>query len=594
MLGDRYKAYWHKGRIPALIIASAFIYLLNISWLRWGSLLIDTGRELYVPWSILSGKMLYKDIFYEFGPLTPYLNALLCVIFGVHIRSFIIAGILTVVLMCILIYKISRIFLAPIFSTLSVLTFLFVFAFNQHYEAGIFNYIIPYSYASIYSMLFAITTLFFYYYILTKEKKAYTYLCGFFVLLTLATRIEIGIMLIVAIFIGIILDSPRGNGFKKRFRMILTCCLFPVLAVSLVYGLFAIITRGSIIDKDVFLINLDTKGPLTGHTLGTINFWKNTSIISKTILYYIGISTLFFAGGWALFLIRKFSIMKKTFLIIILAYIVMSLTVLFQREFFPYDMQYRCAPIICAWVFIFAYRKYRRTAEKKFLFLMIFSIFSLLLMTRMLFAVKAEHNGFYLLVPGMLCCYFFFLKIIPETFTTIQIRNFYRFGFVVLSASFIISQAALSHYMYKNRTLEISSPRGAMRVRPGYYRCKQLLTYLRENTDPSESLVVFPEGLTLNFLSERESPMHQYAFLPLLFKNPDFEKGVIKDLEDNEVKYIVILRRDTSDYGASRFGIDYAQGIIRYLAKHYVIEKQFGPWPFTRKEFSLALLRRSE
>ncbi|MBU4313085.1 MAG: glycosyltransferase family 39 protein [Candidatus Omnitrophica bacterium] len=592
MIGNRYKVYWKKGWISALIILGAFTYLLNISWLKWGSLLIDTGRELCVPWRLLSGDLLYKDIFYEFGPFAPYLNALLCMIFGVHLRSFIIGGILTVALMCFLIYKLSRIFLTPIFSTLSVLTFLFVFAFNQHYEAGIFNYIIPYSYASIYSMLFACAALFFYSRSLLKGKRGSIYLCGFLTLLTLVTRIEIGIMLIVSILTGIILDSRRG----KRSKMICIYSLFPVIVAGLIYGLFAIMTRGAahhIVDTNTLLINVDIRGPLTGNTLGTNDFWNNIAAILKTALYYTGISVVFFIAGWVLFLIRKLGLIKKGLLSIGAVALAVGIVILFQRKFFPYYLQYRCAPIICIVLFIIAYRgSSAGMDQKRSLFLMAFSVFSVLTMTRMLFAVKAEHSGFYLLVPGMLCYYFFFLKVIPEIFTKTQMRAFYGFAFAILSAAFIITPTTFSFYMYKYRTLEISSPRGTMRVRPGYYRCKQLLDYLNEKTGPSATLVVFPEGSTLNFLSARVNPLHQHSYLPLWFSDPDNEEEVINGLEDNDVTYVAIVRRDTSDYGAARFGIDYAQGIMSYLANHYVSEKQFGPWPFTSNEFSLVLLKR--
>ncbi len=39
---------------------------------HWGDFQIDNGRELYVPVSILHGKLLYRDIWYMYGPLAPY------------------------------------------------------------------------------------------------------------------------------------------------------------------------------------------------------------------------------------------------------------------------------------------------------------------------------------------------------------------------------------------------------------------------------------------------------------------------------------------------------------------------------------------
>jgi len=117
---------------------------------------------------------------------------------------------------------------------------------------------------------------------------------------------------------------------------------------------------------------------------------------------------------------------------------------------------------------------------------------------------------------------------------------------------------------------------------------------MRTNTDPSASVVVFPEGITLNFLFERENPTQYYVLLPPDFVRPDFETNIINALEDNSVEYVIIVNRFTSEYGLARFGIDYAKGIRQYVEKHYAMEKQFGPLPFTTKEISFLLFRRRQ
>src|ERR1700674_3370252 len=60
-----------------LAIAAVFIVLAIYTWGRWGDFQVDCGRELYVPSEILRGKLIYRDFFYSYGPLAPYLCALL-------------------------------------------------------------------------------------------------------------------------------------------------------------------------------------------------------------------------------------------------------------------------------------------------------------------------------------------------------------------------------------------------------------------------------------------------------------------------------------------------------------------------------------
>ena len=48
-----------------------FAALLWWSWRRWPDPLVDFGRELYVPWRINAGQVLYRDLASLFGPLSP-------------------------------------------------------------------------------------------------------------------------------------------------------------------------------------------------------------------------------------------------------------------------------------------------------------------------------------------------------------------------------------------------------------------------------------------------------------------------------------------------------------------------------------------
>ncbi|MFH1847084.1 MAG: hypothetical protein ABH869_05970, partial [Candidatus Omnitrophota bacterium] len=75
-----------------IIIVGCFAYLLDFTWLKWGDLIIDTGRELYVPLMLSEGKLLYKDIVYVYGPFVPYLHALLFKLFAPHLNWLILSG----------------------------------------------------------------------------------------------------------------------------------------------------------------------------------------------------------------------------------------------------------------------------------------------------------------------------------------------------------------------------------------------------------------------------------------------------------------------------------------------------------------------
>ena len=51
-----------KDWIVFLVLFIIFVALAFWSWRKWPDILIDFGHELYIPWQLASGKVLYKDI----------------------------------------------------------------------------------------------------------------------------------------------------------------------------------------------------------------------------------------------------------------------------------------------------------------------------------------------------------------------------------------------------------------------------------------------------------------------------------------------------------------------------------------------------
>ena len=79
--------------------------LLRLSWQKWTNIVWDYGRELYTPWRITCGQVLYKDVASLFGPFPPYWNALLFKVFGVSIMTLVLFNILLVAGITALMYR---------------------------------------------------------------------------------------------------------------------------------------------------------------------------------------------------------------------------------------------------------------------------------------------------------------------------------------------------------------------------------------------------------------------------------------------------------------------------------------------------------
>ena len=76
-----------------IALAGASVALFFISRGKWSDAIIDSGREWIVPDALAQGDLLYRDVVYWFGPLTPYFHALFFALFGSGFPTLVAAGI---------------------------------------------------------------------------------------------------------------------------------------------------------------------------------------------------------------------------------------------------------------------------------------------------------------------------------------------------------------------------------------------------------------------------------------------------------------------------------------------------------------------
>ena len=137
---------WGRSKWAGLaLVGCVFALAAALSWRRWPDILVDFGIQLYLPWRISAGDVLYRDMMYlTGGPLSQYFNALLFKVFGVSFRTLIFANLAITAGMLVLVY---RRFLAAadrLTATMICLAIVLVFAFQHYVPVGNYNYVTPY------------------------------------------------------------------------------------------------------------------------------------------------------------------------------------------------------------------------------------------------------------------------------------------------------------------------------------------------------------------------------------------------------------------------------------------------------------------
>jgi hypothetical protein len=127
------------------IIAATTLAMLLWSWGTWPDPLVDFGAQLYVPWQISAGHVLYRDIAYYNGPLSSYLNATAFHLFGVGLNTLVWLNLLIMAATMTVAYRLTVRVSGRWAAFMAGLTFALIFAFSQVVRLGNYNWLTPYT-----------------------------------------------------------------------------------------------------------------------------------------------------------------------------------------------------------------------------------------------------------------------------------------------------------------------------------------------------------------------------------------------------------------------------------------------------------------
>jgi hypothetical protein len=176
-----------------LALASLALVFIATSWRKWPDPLIDFGRELYVPWRLANGALLYRDVAEEYGPLSQYFNAALFKLFGTSLMVLVTANLAIFAAISALIYSLSRRAWGAGAALVACAVFISVFGFSQFVRVGNYNYATPYAHEATHGFLICLLLACTLARWVEKPKPCRTFISG--MLFGLATLLKPEIML---------------------------------------------------------------------------------------------------------------------------------------------------------------------------------------------------------------------------------------------------------------------------------------------------------------------------------------------------------------------------------------------------------------
>ena len=133
------------GRVLTVLSALLYPVLLWRGWGRWNDVQVDFGRELYVPWRLIEGDVLYRDIAYFNGPLSPYWNALWFNLAGDSLQTLMVVNAVLTGLFAVLLHRLVQVLSGPVAAGATLLFFFPMFACGHFPGTGNYNFLTPYS-----------------------------------------------------------------------------------------------------------------------------------------------------------------------------------------------------------------------------------------------------------------------------------------------------------------------------------------------------------------------------------------------------------------------------------------------------------------
>lgn len=462
---------------------------------HYSGILIDFGREVYYPEQILQGKVLYKDLFNIYGPLSYQVNAVFYKIFGAKLSTLYGAGCVCSILTVSGIYLIAQKFLSKF---LSFALGLFTIAVGIA-TISIFNFHFPYSWAVLYGLIAFLYSL---YFLLDKKNLS---LSAFLAGICITCKYDFLLYGLIVLFF--IIKS-------KNWKALLSFVSIPLLS----YGI-------------LFL-----QGLKFSDLINTFAIVK-TMAKTKTLIYFYQNSGIYFhpkalLTDFVLFL--KFAIpfggillgtWKNKKIITIISFILASV-------FFDAKIMFGFLPVF---LLIFFFTSLRGAERRSNLIILILS------------ALAASAKVFWVLLMGSYGNYY--VSILLAAFLALLPRKFDK----TIAIYFIL----LSIFIF---TQNISA-------KPAEYPNK-LIQYIKETTKPTDKIVIFPEGMMINFLTHRESDGFYNSMLPL-YAETFGEDKIIEHYKENPPEYFILNNLNMKNYYFGYICTDYALDFCGFLVENY-------------------------
>lgn len=584
---------------PAIIIVIGGLIMLIWSWRTWPDARVDFGMQLYLPWQIIEGKVLYRDLAYFNGPLSVYWNALVFKLLGISIRSLVISNLFILTLLLLMLYQLFRRIGNRWSATGICLVFLLLFAFAQFTVIGNYNFVTPYTHESTHGLVLGVAAVVCLSQYQRQRKTGWIAAAGLAMGLAFLTKAEVFIGPAAATLVGLALILWSENIGRRRVAglwgiFLLTALLPAVIAIGLLSlampisqalrgaaGSWVMALDSRITSLDFYREGMGTLDPL--QSLRAILIWSTGYILIFAPAVALGLllrrpGRYRTIAAWGVFLLvagllqwRSPSIdwsqMAKPLTLVILAL--------------------AAATAIQLWRGWNDSRQRQDMISRLILYLLAFGLLSKIILN-----ARIWQYGFVLAMPATLL---FIEALIHWGPAWIDRRGgcggILRAAGLAVLVIVLIAHLRLFHRLISQKIYRVGEGADAFMADRRGLEANAAIEAIRGHLSPGQTLLVLPHGPMLNYLSRRSSSIPYINNLP-----PDIfafggEQRIIDALNRHPPDYILLVMNETSAKGFIFMGKPFGGSVLNWVREHYEFVKEIRSSPASGLAF--LMLRRN-
>jgi len=545
--------------------------LLHWTWARWGSLTVDCGHEMYVPALLFEGKMLYRDVWFMYGPLAPYLNSSLFRVFGVHLNVLYWSGSLAALGSAIFLY-LAGMRLSSWQAGWGAGAALLLEAFHP----TIFSFPLPYSYNAVYGCLSACLFVWLIAAACTSRNWGWIFAAGMTAAAAVLLKLEYGAACYVTLALLIAWRSLQQRSRKSMLRDVIATLPGIVICAVVIRWMISIGGVNFILQENFM------SWPTSYFMKAYGKVWLAHTGFGLSVPTFVEVAkqTLLFLGFWqGLHLLpswkradRRSILLRSALFLATLVYLVIFVPRqdFLRVIFFPQGMLVYVTVAAAAAILYF----WRQPERERASGVILLFIFSSLLAFRILLSVTPWDYAIYYNGPVVLSFLLLLRPLIPQNGnsrrTIFLAELLLCLGCVTVPALHtmkVVSETAGWVPMTTERGTIVVSPNLAEQYRAG-------IQFMKEKNAKGEAVLSLPEDVSLYFLSGTHCPTRVLQFTPGVVVPGKMTEETIRQIEEKRVQYLIWSNRIFPEYGVPRFGTDFDQTLGKYLTTHY---RRAGP-----------------